>query len=224
MTRKSIIINYKHIRKPYLTLQDKYRNKRKLKRLINRWSIAGKITIIILIALFSWWLINRPTPIAGAVEEQHNAIRFEKLERKEVILEKIINDTQKKKTLAKEVKKTQSEGRFVSNQAELSNIPQNQGSCFNYVPEMSKKYGVSADLMNRIIMAESGGRPLAKNTGSTASGCGQFIRGTWAGTLKQMGRQWETPFNADLNVEVMAWKIAHGGIRAWDASKHKWSK
>ena len=224
MTRKSITINYKHIRKPYLTLQDKYRNKRKLKKLLQRWTIAGKITLTIAIALFSWWLINRPAPIAGAVEEQHNAIKFEKMKYREVIVEKTINDTPQKKTLAREVKKPQTEGRFVSNQAELSNIPQNQGSCFNYVPEMSKKYGVSADLMNRIIMAESGGRPLAKNTGSTASGCGQFIRGTWAGTLKQMGRQWDTPFNAELNVETMAWKISRGGIGAWNASKSKWSK
>ena len=120
-------------------------------------------------------------------------------------------------------KRTSQTGRFASTPQELSNIPENQGSCFDYVPEMAKKYNVSADLMNRIIMAESGGRPLAKNTDSTASGCSQFIRGTWAGTLKQMGREWTTPFNAKLNVEAMAFKISRGGINAWSASQHKWS-
>ncbi|MEY2986197.1 MAG: Transglycosylase domain, partial [Candidatus Parcubacteria bacterium] len=69
---------------------------------------------------------------------------------------------------------------YASVEAELSNIPA-QGSCFDYVPEMATKYGVDADLMTRIIKAESGGNALAKNKNSTASGCGQFIRGTWAG-------------------------------------------
>lgn len=112
---------------------------------------------------------------------------------------------------------------FASVEAELSNIPA-QGSCFDYVPEMAQKYGVDADLMTRIIRAESGGNALAKNKNSTASGCGQFIRGTWAGTLRQMGREWVTPFDAKTNVEAMAFKISRGGIGAWNASKSKWSK
>lgn len=112
---------------------------------------------------------------------------------------------------------------FASVDKELQNIPA-QGSCFDYVPEMAQKYGVDADLMTRIIRAESGGNPLAKNKNSTASGCGQFIRGTWAGTLRQMGVEWVTPFDAKMNVEAMAFKISRGGIRAWDASKSKWSK
>ena len=112
---------------------------------------------------------------------------------------------------------------FASVEAELSNIPA-QGSCFEYVPEMSQKYGVDADLLTRIIRAESGGNALAKNKNSTASGCGQFIRGTWAGTLRQMGHEWVTPFDAKTNVEAMAFKISRGGIGAWNASKSKWSK
>jgi hypothetical protein len=112
---------------------------------------------------------------------------------------------------------------YASVEAELSNIPA-QGSCFDYVPEMAAKYGVDADLMTRIIKAESGGNPLAKNKNSTASGCGQFIRGTWAGTLRQMGIEWVTPFDAKTNVEAMAFKISRGGIGAWNASKSKWSK
>ena len=112
---------------------------------------------------------------------------------------------------------------YASVEAELSNIP-SQGSCFDYVPEMAAKYGVDADLMTRIIKAESGGNPLSKNKNSTASGCGQFIRGTWAGTLRQMGREWVTPFDAQANVEAMAFNISRGGIGAWNASKSKWSK
>ena len=112
---------------------------------------------------------------------------------------------------------------YSSTEDELSGIPA-QGSCFDYVPEMAQKYGVDANLMTRIIRAESGGNPNAKNKNSTASGCGQFIRSTWAGTLRQMGVEWVTPFDAKMNVEAMAFKISRGGIRAWDASRSKWAQ
>jgi hypothetical protein len=132
-------------------------------------------------------------------------------------------EPESKKAQSKEVTVQTKTSFYASVEAELSNIPA-QGSCFDYVPEMSSKYGVDADLMARIIKAESGGNPLAKNKNSTASGCGQFIRSTWAGTLRQMGREWVTPFDAKTNVEAMAFKISRGGIGAWNASKSKWSK
>lgn len=97
------------------------------------------------------------------------------------------------------------------------------GDCYSYVDEMSQKYRVDGDLMRRIIKAESGGNANAKNRNSSASGCGQFIAGTWSGTLRQMGREWVTPFDAKTNVEAMAFKISRGGIGAWNASKSKWN-
>jgi hypothetical protein len=132
-------------------------------------------------------------------------------------------ELESKKAQPKQVTVQSKASFYASVEAELSNIP-SQGSCFDYVPQMAAKYGVDADLMTRIIKAESGGNPLAKNKNSTASGCGQFIRGTWAGTLRQMGREWVTPFDAQANVEAMAFKISRGGIGAWNASKSKWSK
>ena len=128
------------------------------------------------------------------------------MERKEVIVEKTINDTPQKKTLAREAKKDY------------------KGNCFDYVDKYASKYGVDSEVMRRIIMAESGGNPNAKNKNSTASGCSQFIKATWEGTLRQMGKEYISPFDAEANVEAMAFKISRGGIRAWDASKSKWSK
>jgi len=98
------------------------------------------------------------------------------------------------------------------------------GDCYSYIDEMSQKYNVDAGLMKRIIKAESGGNANAKNRNSSASGCGQFIAGTWSSTLRQMGREWITPFDAKTNVEAMAFKISRGGIGAWNASKSKWNK
>jgi soluble lytic murein transglycosylase-like protein len=89
---------------------------------------------------------------------------------------------------------------------------------------MATKYNVNGDLMRRIIKAESGGNANAKNKNSTASGCSQFIKSTWEGTLRQMGREYVSPFDPRTNVEAMAFKISRGGINAWNASKSKWSK
>jgi soluble lytic murein transglycosylase-like protein len=169
--------------------------------------------------MFGWYIASKPTLIAGAIEEQHNVIRFEKIEHMALVSEEVKKDKPKEKTIVKQAK-----NRFSSNKAELSNIPKNQGSCFDYVDKYASKYNVDNNLMRRIIKAESGGNPNAKNKTSTASGCAQFIKATWAGTLKQMNREYITPFDAETNVEALAWKISRGGLRAWDASKSKWSK
>lgn len=105
----------------------------------------------------------------------------------------------------------------------VGTVPQNQGSCFDYTAKYGAMYGVDVDLLNRIISAESGGNPAAKNPRSTASGCAQFIQSTWAGTRRQMGREWVSPFDAEANVEATAWKIANGGLSAWNASRSKWA-
>jgi soluble lytic murein transglycosylase-like protein len=89
---------------------------------------------------------------------------------------------------------------------------------------MAIKYKVDGEVMRRIIKAESGGNSNAKNKNSTASGCSQFIKSTWEGTLRQMGREYVSPFDAKTNVEAMAFKISKGGIGAWASSKNKWDK
>jgi len=122
---------------------------------------------------------------------------------------KPVNILPKPKTLAREAKK---------------DLVAYNGSCYDYVDEMASKYKVDGEVMRRIIKAESGGNPNAKNKNSTASGCSQFIKATWEGTLRQMGKKYVNPFDAKTNVEAMAFKISRGGIKAWDASKSKWSK
>jgi soluble lytic murein transglycosylase-like protein len=122
---------------------------------------------------------------------------------------KPVNIPPKPKTLARDAKNDQ--------------IQYNE-SCYDYVDEMASKYKIDGEVMRRIIKAESGGNPNAKNKNSTASGCSQFIKSTWEGTLRQMGREYISPFDARTNVEAMAFKISRGGIGAWNASKNKWSK
>ena len=158
--------------------------------------------------LFLFWIFKFSEAIAQP--RQPELQNFTKLERLELIPgPKPVNIPPKPKTPAREAKNDQ--------------IAYN-GSCYDYVDEMATKYNVDSEVMRRIIKAESGGNPNAKNKNSTASGCSQFIKSTWEGTLRQMGREYISPFDPRTNVEAMAFKISRGGIGAWNASKSKWSK
>lgn len=102
--------------------------------------------------------------------------------------------------------------------------PQNQGSCFDYTQEYAHIHQVDMHLLNRIIRAESRGNPYARNPRSTASGCAQFLSGTWRSTRRRMGKPIVSPFDARANVETLAWTIKHQGTRPWNASRNKWKK
>ena len=163
-------------------------------------------------ALYAMGLLYALLTYQEAIAEPREITKqhFEKISTLERIEEpKPVNIPPKPKTLAREAKNDQ--------------IQYNE-SCYDYVDEMASKYKVDGDVMRRIIKAESGGNPNAKNKNSTASGCAQWIKSSWEGTLKQMGREYVSPFDARTNVEAMAFKISRGGIGAWNASKNKWSK
>lgn len=98
-----------------------------------------------------------------------------------------------------------------------------EGECYQYIGTYAGKYGVSADLMYRIVKAESNGRANAKSKISSATGCGQFTRATWIDTQKHFGKGFEVT-NPEHNIEAMAWWISEGHIEKWDASKSVWGK
>lgn len=80
------------------------------------------------------------------------------------------------------------------------------------------EHGLDPDLMVRIARAESSLNPLAKNSGSSASGIYQIINGTW--------KYFECTgdvFNEDDNINC-AMKIMKDGVHHWNASKQNWSK
>ena len=98
-----------------------------------------------------------------------------------------------------------------------------KGECYQYIGTYAEKYGVSADLMYRIIKAESNGDPNAKSKISTATSCGQFTKATWIDTQKHFGKDFQVT-NPAHNVEAMAWWISEGHIEKWNASKSVWAK
>lgn len=96
------------------------------------------------------------------------------------------------------------------------------------VPELIIKYSdyyqIPSSLTFKIAKCESGYNPLAKNKSSTASGVFQFLNGTWQETRDQMGlnSSLELKLDAEENIKTAIWKIANGGLNAWNASKGCW--
>lgn len=99
--------------------------------------------------------------------------------------------------------------------------------CYSASKVMSKKYSVPEELMNKIIKAESNNNPLVENRVSTATGCSQWILGSWRSYGKML---WGDDFHSKNiyspkdNVQLLAWTIANYGTSPWDASKSSWQK
>lgn len=100
------------------------------------------------------------------------------------------------------------------------------GEIADLIRRFSAEYGFDAELALRIAKCESGLRADAQNSHSTASGTFQFINATWVSTRNQMGLDPSLALKTDPveGVRTGVWKLAHGGIRAWDASRHCWSR
>jgi hypothetical protein len=183
LTQKSIIINPKHIRNPYLTLQEKYRDKRKLKKLIQRWAIAGKITLTIVIAMLGWWLMNRPTQTAGAIETQHTPIKLEKMEHIALIPEEVKKNEPKEKTIAKQAKNpTSQKVRVVQLQVQ------------SIASEYGWGTGEQWEALSWIMQKESGFNPVAQNPKSTAFGLFQH--------LDMTRKNYNCPKTSDITTQV----------------------
>lgn len=99
--------------------------------------------------------------------------------------------------------------------------------CATAISVYSKEYGMSTELLARIMDSESGNDPHATNKESTARGCFQFLFGTWERYGKMhWGEEFyaKSVYNPKDNVELAAWAISTRGTSDWDASKHNWSR
>ncbi len=180
------------------------------------------IPIILIISTFTYYDIanakelstnySQPIQIVYGIAPTETIITPKEIAQEQIQKIEPIPTTPKPKTIVK---------RAVSPQITYN------GSCYDYVDEMAGKYGVDGDLMRRIIKAESGGNPNAKNKNSTASSCAQFINGTFIGWGKRL---WGDKvysidrYDGKASVELMAYVISKGGLHNWNASKSKWDK
>jgi hypothetical protein len=217
LTRKSIIINYKHIRKP-LTLQDKYRNKRKLKKLVQRWKPIAIIVLMALIIGIASVLVNLPEKRMSGEEikiiESNIIYAIAPLETKitpkeEIIIPKVINDTPKKKSKPVVVK------------IKVITIP--QSDIQKQVQSIANEYGWGTgeqwEALSWIIQKESGWRVDAQNPTSTAFGLFQH--------LDQTRKNYGCPKTNDIRIQTECgikyikarYKTATGARQFWNQNK-----
>jgi hypothetical protein len=99
--------------------------------------------------------------------------------------------------------------------------------CYTASEVMGKKYSVPVELLKKIVKAESGNNHLVENKVSTATGCSQWVLGSWRSYGKIL---WGDEFHSKNiysprdNVELLAWTIANYGTSPWDASRAVWSR
>ena len=162
-----------------MTLQEKYRNKRKLKKLIQRWAIAIKITLFILIAMLSWYIASRPTRIAGAVGTEYKAVKLEKMGHITLVPEEVKKDKPKVKTLARK-----------------AILP--QSDIQKQVQSIANEYGWGTgeqwEALGWIIQKESSWNNNAQNPTSTAYGLFQF--------LDMTRKNYNCPKTSDITIQV----------------------
>ena len=89
----------------------------------------------------------------------------------------------------------------------------------NLIATIAAPAGVSIDLVERIIIAESGGNPDARNKTSSATGLTQILIGTW-NFFECYGDRTEPTDNIRCAVKI----LKESGEHHWDASAHAWKR
>lgn len=85
------------------------------------------------------------------------------------------------------------------------------------------RHGADPDLMLRVAICESGLKPEAKNTASTASGLFQFLDSTFGSQAAIHGITGEKN-DPMVQADLAARMIALGGITHWNASRACWAR
>lgn len=99
--------------------------------------------------------------------------------------------------------------------------------CETAVKKYSNEYQAPEDLMQRIMRSESGNVHTAENKSSTATGCFQWIIGSWRLYGKELWKEefyGKNVYNPSDNVELAAYVISKYGTDDWNASRHSWGR
>ncbi len=76
----------------------------------------------------------------------------------------------------------------------------------------------------RVLACESGGNPLAKNPGSSASGLFQHLGSLWDDRAVAAGQPGADIWDPVANTQIAAWLVYEGGGWShWNPSAHCWS-
>jgi len=86
------------------------------------------------------------------------------------------------------------------------------------------EFGVDADLLLGVAVCESGLNVTAKNRSSSARGLFQFLDTTWDSQRHRLDYAPEDILDPVASSRVAASMISEGGLSAWNASRHCWSR
>lgn len=86
----------------------------------------------------------------------------------------------------------------------------------------ARSNNVDPDLLVKIARCESGLRPEAKNSLSTASGIFQFLTSTFISQAQARGFPTDDKNSVEVQAGLAAEMIADGGIGHWNASRTCW--
>lgn len=189
-----------------MTLQQRYRNKRKLKKLLNRWKPIAIIALMALIIGIAGILVNLPEKKVSGEEietiDSNIIYTIAPLETKitpkeDIIIPKVINDTPQKKTIAREAKKQVSK-KSLQPQSDIPRSETPQDSVKKQVQDIANEYGWGEgeqwEALSWIIQKESGWRVNAQNPKSTAFGLFQHLDGT--------RKSYNCPKTSDIRVQT----------------------
>ena len=180
MTRKSIIINYTYIKKPYKTLKQRYQTKRQWEKTAKRWKPIAIIALMALLIGIAGILVNLP-------EKQVAGEEIEPIETN-ILYGSISLETQitpKETILPPKVHKTTPKTKTLARGGENTVIKTPQSDIIKQVQSIAEQYGWGTgeqwEALSWIIFKESSWNNNAQNKTSTAYGLFQFLDKTWSG-------------------------------------------
>lgn len=110
--------------------------------------------------------------------------------------------------------------RRIRNRTSGGQLPLPPGSIAKIIREEAHRFGVSENLLVRILWCESKYRTDARNKTSSAKGIAQWLDYSWRGTLE--GKQGKSPFDPQAAIRAMARSISVIGTSKWTDSKSCW--
>lgn len=103
---------------------------------------------------------------------------------------------------------------IVTPQAQVIIAPEELESLFE---QYAQEYGIDSSTLKIIAKCESRFNPSAQSKNGLYGGLFQYSASTWVSTRRAMGldENAELRFNAEEAIKTSAYKIANGGIGAW---------
>ena len=107
---------------------------------------------------------------------------------------------------------------FIGNEIQVINTDQAQQTTLSPQEYLKELAGPDFELLNRIVICESGWKPAAQNASSSAGGLFQFLDSTWN---RYSSSSWEK-YNPYDNIKAGVALYNKEGVSPWNESRNCW--